>query len=118
MRSCRENNRTGCQKSEGEDRLQVTEVRIKKVSALSKIKAFASITLDGQLVIHNIRIIEGKDGMFIAMPCRKISNGEYKDVVHPIDTAFREYLQKEIITAYENTPDTVPEKSQDAGQTS
>ena len=70
-----------------------------------KVKGYATITFDGQFVVHNIRIVDGKDGLFIAMPCRKMSNGEYKDVVHPISTDFREYLKKTILEAFEKAPD-------------
>jgi len=86
--------------------LQVSEVRIKKTEGLDgKVKGYATITFDGQFVVHNIRIVDGKDGLFIAMPCRKMSNGEYKDVVHPISTDFREYLKKTILEAFEKAPD-------------
>ena len=87
--------------------MQVTEVRIKKVGVDvgGKVLAYASVTLDRQLVIHNIRVINGKDGAFIAMPCRKIGNGDYKDVVHPIDTSFRTYLEEQILSQYQSAAD-------------
>lgn len=87
--------------------MKVTEVRIKKVTAVDsgKVLAYASVTLDGEMVIHNIRVIDGKGGAFIAMPCRKLGSGEYKDVVHPIDTEFRTYLQDQILQAYANATD-------------
>ena len=87
--------------------MQVTEVRIKKVGleAGGKVLAYASVTLDNQLVIHNIRIIAGKEGEFIAMPCRKLGDGAYKDVVHPIDTKFRTYLEEQILSRYQVASD-------------
>lgn len=87
--------------------VKITEVRIKKLASTNtgKVRAFATITLDGVLVIHNIRIVDGKDGLFIAMPCRKIATGEYKDVVHPIDTPLRKYFQDTILKAYEDVPE-------------
>lgn len=90
----------------------VTEVRIKKLAKdhESKLKGYATVTFDSVLTVHNIRIVEGKDGLFIAMPNRRLGNGEVKDVVHPIDTGFREYLKKCIVDAYNALPD------EDAGQ--
>lgn len=83
--------------------MTVTEVRVKKADgkAAGKLLGYATVTLDGQLVIHNIRIIDGKDGPFIAMPCRKLADGQYKDVVHPIDTGFREYLKEQILASFD-----------------
>jgi len=87
--------------------LQTTEIRVKKVEPTpeSKLRGYATVTFDGVLTVHNIKIVDGKDGMFISMPNRKLGNGEVKDVVHPIDNDFREYLKKSIIDAYNAVPD-------------
>ena len=64
--------------------MEVSELRIRKVTAEGKLKAYVTVTFDGVFVVHNVKIIEGKTGLFIAMPSRRTANGEYKDVAHPI----------------------------------
>jgi stage V sporulation protein G len=81
--------------------MQISEIRIRKVTAEGKLKAYVTITFDGCFVIHNVKIIEGKTGLFIAMPSRKTSTGEYKDVAHPITPEFRTELQDKILAEYE-----------------
>lgn len=81
--------------------MQITEIRIRKVSAEGKLKAYVTVTFDNCFVIHNVKIIEGKTGNFIAMPSRKTSAGEYKDVAHPITPEFRTELQDKILAEYE-----------------
>ena len=81
--------------------MQITEIRIRKVAAEGKLKAYVTVTFDGCFVIHNVKIIEGKTGHFIAMPSRKTSTGEYKDVAHPITPEFRTELQDKILAEYE-----------------
>lgn len=80
--------------------MQVTEVRIRKVEGEGKLKAYVTVTFDSCFVIHNVKIIEGKSGLFIAMPSRKTANGEYKDVAHPISPDFRNALQDTILAEY------------------
>lgn len=89
--------------------MQITEVRIRKVSTDGKLKAYVTVTFDDCFVVHNVKIIEGKSGLFIAMPSRKTSNGEYKDVAHPINPEFRTELQDTILKEYEN--ENVEEKT-------
>lgn len=81
--------------------MQVTDVRIKKVTKDGKMKAIASITLDNEFVIHDIKVIEGEKGMFIAMPSKKGADGAYRDIAHPINSDTRENLQRIILEAYE-----------------
>ena len=69
--------------------MQITEIRIRKVAAEGKLKAYVTVTFDDCFVVHNVKIIEGKTGLFIAMPSRKTSAGDYKDVAHPISPEFR-----------------------------
>ena len=83
--------------------MQITEVRIRKLSAEGKLKAYVTVTFDNCFVIHNVKIIEGKTGLFIAMPSRKTRTGDYKDVAHPITPEFRNELQNKIINEYENS---------------
>ena len=81
--------------------MQISEIRIRKVTAEGKLKAYVTVTFDGCFVIHNVKIIEGKSGCFIAMPSRKTGSGEYKDVAHPITPEFRTELQDKILAEYE-----------------
>lgn len=80
--------------------MQITEIRIRKVNAEGKLKAYVTVTFDDCFVVHNVKIIEGKTGLFIAMPSRKTSNGDYKDVAHPISPEFRTELQDRILDEY------------------
>ncbi len=81
--------------------MNITDIRIRKVEKEGKMKAVASITIDGEFVVHDIKIIEGEKGMFIAMPSRKTGEGEYRDIAHPINSDTRESLQKKILEAFE-----------------
>lgn len=80
--------------------MEVSELRIRKVAAEGKLKAYVTVTFDGCFVIHNVKIIEGKAGLFIAMPSRKTASGEFKDVAHPISPEFRTALQDKILAEY------------------
>ncbi len=82
--------------------MEITDIRIRKVSSEGKLKAYVTVTFDQCFVIHNVKIIEGKTGVFIAMPSRKTRTGEYKDVAHPITPEFRGRLQDKILAAYDN----------------
>lgn len=80
--------------------MQITELRIRKVNDEGKLKAYVTVTFDNCFVVHNVKIIEGKTGLFIAMPSRKTASGEYKDVAHPISPDFRNELQEKILGEY------------------
>ncbi len=80
--------------------MQISEVKIRKVEGEGKLKGYVTVTFDSCFVVHNIKIIEGKTGLFIAMPSRKTANGEYKDVAHPINPDFRNELQAKILDEY------------------
>ena len=80
--------------------MQITELRIRKVEDEGKLRAYVTVTFDNCFVVHNVKIIEGQNGLFIAMPSRKTANGEYKDVAHPISPEFRSELQTKIIDEY------------------
>ena len=82
--------------------MNITDVRIRIVKKEdSKLKAVASITIDNCFVVHDIKVIEGAEGYFIAMPSRKTNDGEYKDIAHPINTETREFIKTEILKAFE-----------------
>ena len=82
--------------------MNITDVRVRIVKKDdSKLKAVASITFDDCFVIHDIKVIEGNEGPFIAMPSRKTNDGEYKDIAHPINQQTREEIIKSILTSYE-----------------
>lgn len=81
--------------------MKISDVRIRLVEKDgSKLKAVASITIDECFVIHDIKVIEGKEGFFISMPSRKTPDGEYRDIVHPINTETREQIINAILKAY------------------
>ncbi len=81
--------------------MQITDVRIRKVTKESKMKAVVSITFDNEFVVHDIKVIEGEKGLFIAMPSRKATDGEYRDIAHPINSDTRDRIQKMILEKYE-----------------
>lgn len=80
--------------------MEITDIRIRKVEADGKLRAYVTVTFDDCFVVHNVKVIEGKSGRFIAMPSRKTKSGEYKDVAHPINSDFRQTLQDRILHAY------------------
>ena len=80
--------------------MQITDVRIRKIEKEGKMKAVVSITIDEEFVIHDIKIIEGEKGMFIAMPSRKTAEGEYRDIAHPIKSSTRELIQNLVLQKY------------------
>ena len=81
--------------------MQITDVRERKVTKEGKMKAVVSITLDNEFVVHDIKVIEGEKGLFIAMPSRKAADGEYRDIAHPINSETRERIQSIILEKYE-----------------
>lgn len=84
--------------------MQITDVRVRRVDNEGKMRAVASITIDNEFVVHDIKVIEGDKGLFIAMPSRKGGNDDYRDIAHPINSATRERIQTLILEAYENEP--------------
>ena len=85
--------------------MTITDVRVRKIIGESKMRAVASITIDDEIVIHDIKIIEGDRGLFIAMPSKKGANGEYRDIAHPINSETRAKLQDLILDAYSKAED-------------
>lgn len=80
--------------------MQITDVRVRKITKEGKMKAIVSITLDDEFVVHDIKVIEGEKGLFIAMPSKKATDGEYRDIAHPINSSTREVIQKTILDSY------------------
>ena len=85
--------------------MQITDVRVRKITKEGKMKAVVSITLDDEFVVHDIKVIEGEKGLFIAMPSKKATDGEYRDIAHPIKSSTRENLQRVILKSYEKALD-------------
>lgn len=85
--------------------MKITDVRVRKIESDSKMRGVASITIDDEFVIHDIKIIDGDKGLFIAMPSRKTGDGEYRDIAHPISSEVRERMQTTILAAYAESAD-------------
>ena len=83
--------------------MQITDVRVRKITKEGKMKAIVSITLDDEFVVHDIKVIEGEKGLFIAMPSKKATDGEYRDIAHPINSSTREKIQNIILERYQQS---------------
>ena len=81
--------------------MQVTDVRVRKIAKEGRMKAVVSITFDEEFVVHDIKVIEGDKGLFIAMPSKRTADGEYKDIAHPINSSTRDAIQGMILESYE-----------------
>lgn len=81
--------------------MQITDVRVRKITKEGKMKAIVSITIDEVFVVHDIKVIEGEKGLFIAMPSKKATDGEYRDIAHPINSETRDMIQRLILERYE-----------------
>lgn len=81
--------------------MKVTDVRIRKIAEEGKMKAIVSVTFDDEFVVHDIKIIEGQNGLFIAMPSRKMADGEFRDIAHPINAETRKKIQDAIFEEYQ-----------------
>ena len=92
-------------------KMQITDVRLRKVNSENRMKAVASVTFDNEFAVHDIKVIESQNGLFIAMPSRKTPNGEFKDIAHPINAETREKIQKAILEAYE-----APEQTEESAE--
>ena len=88
--------------------MQVTDVRVRRIEKEGKMKAIVSITLDNEFVIHDIKVIEGEKGLFIAMPSKKALDGEYRDIAHPINSGTREKIQNTILERYQEALEAEP----------
>ena len=91
--------------------MNITDVRVRKVAKEGKMKAVVSITIDDEFVVHDIKVIEGEKGLFIAMPSRKATDGEYRDIAHPIKSGTRDRIQTIILEKYQEVMDAEPEEA-------
>ena len=101
-------------KTEGVENMQVTDVRVRRVEKEGKMRAIVSITLDNEFVVHDIKVIEGEKGLFIAMPSRRATDGEYRDIAHPINSSTRDMIQKVILEKYEQTAEELAQNEPEA----
>ena len=92
--------------------MNITDVRVRKVAKEGKMKAIVSITIDDEFVVHDIKVIDGETGLFIAMPSRKAADGEYRDIAHPISSDTRERIQKIILNKFEEVMEAEPEEAE------
>ncbi|HSP20705.1 stage V sporulation protein G [Planomicrobium koreense] len=83
--------------------MEVTDVRLRRVQTDGRMRAIASITLDNEFVVHDIRVIDGNEGLFVAMPSKRTPDGEFRDIAHPINSGTRNKLQEAILAAYEQS---------------
>ena len=81
--------------------MQITDVRVRKIATEGRMKAVVSITIDNEFVVHDIKVIEGEKGLFIAMPSKKATDGEYRDIAHPINSQTRDKIQNMILDSYQ-----------------
>lgn len=81
--------------------MRITDVRVRKIDKEGKMKAIVSVTFDDEFVVHDIKVIDGDKGLFVAMPSKKASDGEYRDIAHPINSSTRDSIQKTILEAYQ-----------------
>ena len=81
--------------------MEITDIRVRKINKEGKMKAVVSVTFDNEFVVHDIKVIEGDKGRFIAMPSRKTLDGEFRDIAHPINSITRDRIQKAVLEKYE-----------------
>ena len=91
--------------------MQIRDIRIRRIAKEGKMKAVVSITFDNAFVVHDIKIIEGEKGLFIAMPSRKAADGEYRDIAHPINSETRDTVQSMVLSRYEELMEEVEDEN-------
>ena len=94
--------------------MQITDVRVRRIEKEGKMRAIVSITLDNEFVVHDIKVIEGEKGLFIAMPSRRATDGEYRDIAHPINSSTRDMIRKVILEKYEQTAEELAQNEPEA----
>lgn len=90
-------------KMRGGEKMEVTDVRLRRVQTDGRMRAIASITLDNEFVVHDIRVIDGNTGLFVAMPSKRTPDGEFRDIAHPINSVTRTKIQESVLKAYEES---------------
>ncbi|QUM66808.1 septation regulator SpoVG [Staphylococcus delphini] len=88
--------------------MKVTDVRLRKIQTDGRMKALVSITLDESFVIHDLRVIEGNSGLFVAMPSKRTPDGEFRDIAHPINSEMRQEIQDAVMKVYDETDEVLP----------
>ena len=91
--------------------MKVTDVRLRKIQTDGRMKALVSITLDEAFVIHDLRVIEGNSGLFVAMPSKRTPDGEFRDIAHPINSDMRQEIQDAVMKVYDETVEVIPDKN-------
>ena len=91
--------------------MKVTDVRLRKIQTDGRMKALVSITLDEAFVIHDLRVIEGNSGLFVAMPSKRTPDGEFRDIAHPINSEMRQEIQDAVMKVYDETDEVIPDKN-------
>lgn len=91
--------------------MKVTDVRLRKIQTDGRMKALVSITLDESFVVHDLRVIEGNTGLFVAMPSKRTPDGEFRDIAHPINSEMRQEIQDAVMKVYEETDEVIPDKN-------
>lgn len=91
--------------------MKVTGVRLRKIQTDGRMKALVSITLDEAFVIHDLRVIEGNSGLFVAMPSKRTPDGEFRDIAHPINSDMRQEIQDAVMKVYDETDEVIPDKN-------
>lgn len=91
--------------------MKVTDVRLRKIQTDGRMKVLVSITLDEAFVIHDLRVIEGNSGLFVAMPSKRTPDGEFRDIAHPINSDMRQEIQDAVMKVYDETDEVIPDKN-------
>lgn len=91
--------------------MKVTDVRLRKIQTDGRMKALVSITLDEAFVNHDLRVIEGNSGLFVAMPSKRTPDGEFRDIAHPINSDMRQEIQDAVMKVYDETDEVIPDKN-------
>ncbi|MDQ0300955.1 stage V sporulation protein G [Salibacterium salarium] len=99
----------------GGERMQVTDVRLRRVNTEGRMRAIASITIDGEFVVHDIRVIDGNNGLFVAMPSKRTPDGEFRDIAHPISSHTREKIQSAVLGEYKRQGEFDKPEYEEAG---
>ena len=93
--------------------MEITDVRLRKIETEGKLRAYVSITFDDSFVVHDLRVIDGNKGMFVAMPSKRLPNGDHKDIAHPINTEIREKIQNAVLEIYNQELQEAPQTKEE-----
>ncbi|MBA7485244.1 putative septation protein SpoVG [subsurface metagenome] len=94
--------------------MEITDVRLRKIETEGKLRAYVSVTFDDSFVVHDLRVIDGTKGMFVAMPSKRLPNGDHKDIAHPINTEIREKIQNAVLDVYNRELEEAPQIKEEA----